>query len=112
MTRGQVWWAQLARPIGSEPGFSRPAVVIQSNRFNRSRISTVIVAAITGNLRLRDAPGNVYLARDTAGLERASVINVSQLATLDRRRLVKLLGSLTAAKLRELDDGLRRVLEL
>lgn len=112
MTRGEVWWARLPRPIGSEPGFNRPVVIVQSNRFNRSQINTLIAAAVTRNVRLRAAPGNVYLPRGTAGLAHASVVNVSQLVTLDRRRLLQRMGSLVAPKMRELDDGLRLVLAL
>jgi mRNA interferase MazF len=110
--RGEVWWARLPEPFGSEPGFHRPVVIIQSDRFNRSRIATVIVAAVTRNLRLRIAPGNVYLPRRTGGIDHESVVNVSQLVTLDRRRLNNLMGQLPPAKLRELEDGLRLALAL
>jgi mRNA interferase MazF len=110
--RGEVWWADLPDPIGSEPGFRRPVVIIQSDGFNRSRIRTVIAAALTANLRLQGMPGNVYLPTGLAGLPRPSVINVSQIFTLDRRRLLAQAGGLTAAKLRALDDGLRLVLSL
>jgi mRNA interferase MazF len=110
--RGEVWWAELPDPVGSEPGFRRPVVIVQSDSFNRSRISTVIVAALTTNVGLQGMPGNVYVPRGLAGLPRASVINVSQIFTLDRRRLVEQAGSLTAAKLRELEDGLRLVLAM
>ncbi len=112
MRRGEVWWADLPEPIGSGPGFHRPVVVIQTDALNRSRIATVVVAAVTSNLRLRDFPGNVYLSPREAGLERPSVVNASQLVTLDRRRLVRHLGNLRGAKLRELDNGLRLVLAL
>jgi mRNA interferase MazF len=87
-------------------------VIIQSDRFNRSQIATVIVAAVTRNLRLRIAPGNVHLPRRTGGLDHESVVNVSQLVTLDRRRLDNLVGQLPLAKLRELEDGLRLALAL
>ncbi|MGH6943829.1 MAG: type II toxin-antitoxin system PemK/MazF family toxin, partial [Geminicoccaceae bacterium] len=105
-------WARLSRPFGSEPGFDRPVVIIQSNQFNRSRLSTVVAAAITSNLRVRDAPGNVYLAPEHAGLEHASVINVTQLVTVDRRRLLQRIGCVTGSKLHELEEGLRLVLAL
>jgi mRNA interferase MazF len=110
--RGEVWWANLPEPAGSGPGFVRPVVVIQADALNRSRIGTVVVAAVTSNLRLRDFPGNVYLSARDAGLERASVVNTSQLATVDRSRLIRHLGNLRGAKLRELDDGLRQILSL
>jgi mRNA interferase MazF len=110
--RGEVWWANLPDPVGSEPGFRRPVVIVQSDAFNRSRIRTVIVAAITSNLRLQNMPGNVHLPTGVAGLPQTSVINVSQILTLDRRYLVARAGSLTAAKRRELEDGVRLVLSL
>jgi mRNA interferase MazF len=87
MKRGEVWWATLPGPTGSGPGYRRPVLVVQSNPFNLSRIATVVVAAITSNLSLAEAPGNVRLGRGDSGLPRASVVNVSQLVTLDRQRL-------------------------
>jgi len=112
VNRGEIWWARLPEPFGSEPGLHRPVVIIQSDRFNRSQIGTVIAAAVTRNLRLRVAPGNVYLPRRTGGLDHESVVNVSQLVTLDRRRLRRLMGQLPPAKLSELEDGLRLTLAL
>lgn len=112
MRLGEVWWADLPQPSGSGPGYRRPVVIVQSDEFNRSRIQTVIVAAITSNLRLGAAPGNVSLGKRGAGLSRESVVNVSQLLTLDRRFLTEKAGRLPAAKLRELQDGLRLVLAL
>jgi mRNA interferase MazF len=112
VNRGEIWWARLPEPFGSEPGFHRPVVIIQSDRFNRSQIDTIIAAAITRNLRLRNAPGNVYLPRRTGGLDHDSVVNVSQLVTLDRRRLSNLMGHLPPAKVGQLEDGLRLVLAL
>jgi mRNA interferase MazF len=110
--RGEVWWADLPEPAGSEPGFRRPVVIIQADALNRSRLSTVVVAAITSNLRLRDFPGNVYLSPRETGLDRPSVANASQLATLDRGRLIRHVGNVASAKMREIDDGLRLVLAL
>ncbi len=112
MDRGEIWWARLPQPFGSEPGFHRPVVIVQSDRFNRSRISTIIAVAITRNLRLRTAPGNVYLPKAASGLDHDSVVNVSQLVTLDRSRLNRLMGHVPGLKLHELEDGLRLVLAL
>ena len=112
MHRGEIWRARLPEPYGSEPGFDRPVVIIQSERFNRSLIATIIVAAITRNLRLRMAPGNVYLPGRTSGLDHDSVVNVSQLVTLDRGRLNRRIGQVPRIKLHELEDGLRLVLAL
>jgi mRNA interferase MazF len=110
--RGEVWWATLRPPLGSGPGHRRPVVIVQSDPFNRSRIGTVIVAALTSNLRLQSAPGNVLLPRGTAGLDRDSVINASQIITVDRTFLTDRLGRISIAKQRELDAGLRLVLAL
>jgi mRNA interferase MazF len=110
--RGEIWWADLAEPRGSEPGFRRPVVVIQSDAFNRSRIGTVVVAAITSNLELADAPGNVRLLRRESKLPRESVVKVSQLLTLDRRFLSERVGRLPASAAGQIDAGLRLVLSL
>ena len=109
---GEVWWANLPDPEGSMPGCRRPVAVIQSNEFNRSRISTVIVAAITSNVKLSAAPGNVFLSKRSAGLPRESVVNVSQVLTLDKSFLTEKAGRLTKSKLREVEDGLRLVFAL
>ena len=110
--RGEVWWVDFGDPIGSEPGYRRPAVVVSSNRFNDSRIATVIVAAITSNMHLALAPGNVELTKATAGLTKPSVVNVSQTVTINKAQLTERVGSLAAAVMRQVDDGLRLVLNL
>lgn len=112
MRRGEVWWADLPEPSGSEPGFRRPVVVIQADEFNRSRIRTVIAAAITSNTKLALAPGNVALSSRSVGLGRESVVNVSQIVTLDRSFVKERVGRLSARKLREVEDGIRMVLAL
>lgn len=110
--RGEIWWADLPEPRRSEPGYRRPVLVIQANSFNRSGIQTTIVAAITTNLELADAPGNVMLSASSAGLTRDSVVNVSQLLTLDRSFLTELAGTLPPRLLRSVDEGLKTVLQL
>jgi mRNA interferase MazF len=110
--RGEIWWASLGSPRGSEPGYRRPVVVIQADPFNRSRLQTVIVAAITSQERLRRAPGNVPLSRRQSGLSGDSVINVSQLLTVDRSFLTERVGRLPARQQAALEEGLRLVLEL
>ena len=112
MRRGEVWWADLPEPSGSEPGFRRPVLVVQADEFNRSRIRTVIAAAITSNMALAQAPGNVALSRQSVGLNRTSVVNVSQLVTLDKCFLTERVGRLSARKLREVEDGIRVALAL
>jgi mRNA interferase MazF len=110
--RGEVWWADLSEPRRSEPGYRRPVLVIQADSFNRSRIQTAIVAAITSNVDLADAPGNVLLPARSAGLLRDSVVNVSQLLTVDRSFLAEHAGTLSPRLQRSVDEGLRTVLQL
>ncbi len=110
--RGEVWWADLPQPRRSEPGYRRPVLVIQADPFNRSRIQTVIVAVITSNLALADAPGNVLLPARLSGLPRDSVVNVSQLLTLDREFLTERVAALPPAFRTPVDEGLRMVLQL
>ena len=104
--QGDVYWLHFGTPEGSEPAGRRPAVVVQHDRFNRSAISTTVVAAVTSNLRLAAMPGNVRLRRGEAGLPQPSVINISQLRTIDRSRLGERVGSLGPARLREVLTGL------
>ncbi len=110
--RGEIWWADLPEPRRSEPGYRRPVLVVQADSFNRSRIQTAIVAAITSNLELAEAPGNVLLPASSAGLRRDSVVNVSQLLTLDRNFLTEHAGTLSPRLQSAVDQGLRTVLQL
>lgn len=110
--RGEIWWADLPDPRRSEPGHRRPVLVIQADAFNRSRIQTVIVAVITSNIELADAPGNVLLAANQTGLSRDSVVNVSQLLTLDRGFLTEHAGTLPPRLQGSVDRGLRTVMQL
>lgn len=107
--QGDVYWLHF-RGVGSEPDGRRPAVVVQHDRFNRSAISTAVVAAITSNLRLGDAPGNVRLRKGEANLPRACVVNVSQLRTVDRERLGDRVGALSPLRIRQVVEGLALVL--
>jgi mRNA interferase MazF len=99
IAQGDVWWADLAEPAGSEPGFRRPVVVVQGDAFNRSSLRTVVCVALTSNLHWADAPGNVRLSARSTGLPRESVANVSQLVTLDRSALTERAGTLLPASL-------------
>ncbi|MAT04428.1 MAG: mRNA interferase MazF2 [Acidimicrobiaceae bacterium] len=110
--RGDVWWADLGEPAGSGPGRRRPVVVISADSFNRSRIGTVVVAIVTSNTALAAAPGNVELEASTVGLGKDSVVNVSQITTLDKRMLTERAGELSLAKLAEIDAGIRLSLAL
>ena len=112
MIHGAIWWAELPEPVASEPGYRRPVLIIQSNAFNRSRIHTVIAIAITTNLRLADAPGNVRLAARESGLPKDSVANVSQIITVDKTFLVEKCGQVGEGTMRAIDAGVRLVLSL
>ena len=110
--RGEVWWADLGAPAGSEPGYRRPVLVVQSDAFNRSRIRTVVAAAITSNLNLAEAPGNVRLPKSAALLPSDSVVNISQIVTLDRKFLQECAGRVPASVLQRVERGMRLVLSL
>lgn len=110
--RGDIWWADLGEPRGSSPAGNRPVLVVQADAFNRARVSTVVVAAITSNLERADAPGNVLLRAEESGLPRDSVVNVSQVVTLNKRDLTERAAQLSFALQRQVDEGLRLVLAL
>jgi mRNA interferase MazF len=109
---GEIWWANLPDPVGSEPGYRRPVLIIQDDVFTQSRISTIIVVIITSNTQLAEAPGNVLLSQKTTGLSRDSVANVSQILTVDKTFLVERIGSLPDHLQEEVDEGLRTILYL
>ena len=110
--RGEVWWADLGEPVGSEPGFRRPLLIVQEDAFNRSRIDTTIAVVLTSNLRLVAAPGNVLVPKRVSGLPKDSVANVSQLVTMDRTELTERAGKVPAEILAAVGAGLRLVLSL
>ena len=112
MQRGEIWWASLPSPKGSGPGRRRPVLIVQSDAFNASRIQTVIAAVITSNLDLAAAPGNLLLRRRDSGLTKDSVVNVSQLITLDKAYLTERVGRLPKRHTGAIDEGLRLVLGL
>ncbi len=112
MQRGEIWWALLPEPEGSGPGYRRPVLIVQADEFNRSHISTVIVAVLTSNVALALAPGNVLLKARRAGLHKDSVVNVSQLITIDKRFLADKVKALDSPTMAEVDEGLRLVLAI
>ena len=112
MQRGEIWWASLPRPQGSGPGGRRPVLVIQSDPFNESRISTVIVGVVTSNQRLADAPGNVLLPSTVSNLREDSVVNVSQVLTVDKSYLTERVCLLPTEFMDSVDAGLKLVLGL
>ena len=112
MQRGEIWWAELHDPVASEPGYRRPVLIIQSDDFNRSRIQTVIAVVLTTNLRLAAAPGNVLVAADDTKLPKDSVVNISQLITIDKSFLTERVSHVDDYIMLLVEDGLRTVLVL
>ena len=110
MNRGEIWWASLPAPVGSGPGGRRPVVVVQSDRFNLSNIKTVVVAILTSNLKLAEAPGNVLLTKMASGLERDSVVNISQIYTIDRSLLTDYVKTLSPKNFGKVESGIKLVL--
>ena len=109
--QGDIFWADLGTPEGSAPGYLRPVVVVQKDLLNTSRLPTVVVSVITGNLRLAEVSGNVLLRRNEGNLSKASVVNVTQLYTLDEMQLGDYIGSLSPVRIREIFVGICSVLE-
>ena len=112
MQRGDIWWVNLPEPVRSGPGYRRPALVLQADAFNQSRISTVVVLMITKNVSLAKAPGNVLLTARASGLNVDSVINVSQILTLDKSLLIEYVASISPTKMTKIEAGVRLVLGL
>ena len=110
ISQGEVWWADLAAPSGSGPGYRRPVVVVQGDAFNRSAIGTIVSVPLTSTLRWADAPGNVRLTARSTGLPRDSVANVSQIVTLDRSILTGRVGKLARSKVDLILSGIDIVL--
>jgi mRNA interferase MazF len=110
ITQGEVWWADLGEPVGSEPGFERPVVIVQGEEFNRSRIATVVCVPLTSNLKWAEAPGNSVFSPRETGLSKPSVANVSQIVALDRAVLRDRAGKLSRQRLSLILDGIDVVL--
>ena len=112
MRRGEIWWANLPDPHGSTPGYRRPVLILQADAFTASRIATVIVAVVTTNLRLATAPGNVLVPADAVGLPRDSVVNVSQIITINKTDIDQFVGALPTPLLDRVSRGVRLVLDV
>ena len=109
--QGDIFWVDLGPPSGSAPGYLHPHVVIQNNIFNQSRINTVIVCALTSNLKRADAPGNLLLVKGEANLKKQSVVNISQVITVDKTDLTEKIGTLAPARMKQVIEGMRLLLE-
>jgi mRNA interferase MazF len=109
--QGDIFWIDLGMPHGSAPGFKHPHVIVQNNIFNLSRINTVVVCAVTSNLKLSKAPGNVLLKKGEGGLKKESVINISQIITIDKADLVEKIGRLSSSRIKQIVDGVKLLVE-
>lgn len=109
--QGDIYWVDLGPPRGSAPGFRHPFVVVQNNVFNKSRISTAVVCALTSNLKRASAPGNVLLKKGEANLRTSSVVNISQIQTVDKSVLGKKIGTLPLPSIEKIIAGLRLLIE-
>ena len=112
INQGDVYWIELDEPTGSEPGYSHPHVVVQNNVFNASRINTVIVCALTSNIKRAEAPGNVLLEKGEANLSKQSVVLVSQIFTVDKTQLGEFIGTLSERRVKQIIDGIYLMTEI
>lgn len=109
--QGDIFWVDLGPPSGSAPGYRHPHVVIQNNLFNQSKINTVVVCALTSNLKRAGSPGNVLLSKGEANLIKQSVVNVSQVVTVDKADLIEKIGTLSPSRVRQIIEGVKLLIE-
>lgn len=112
LKQGEIWWANLDDSVGSEPGFVRPVLVVQDDIYNHSQLETVIVVSITSNQTLANMPGNVFLPKKQSKLNKDSVVNVTQLTTIDKDHSVKKISDISTVLFSKVQDGLRLVLNI
>lgn len=111
INQGDVYWVEVDEPSGSEPGYTHPHVVMQNNLYNQSKIRTVIVCVLTSNLKYADLPGNILLEKGEGNLPKASVVNVSQILTVDKSQLGEYIGTLGPKRVSQILDGISLFLE-
>ena len=112
MIRGELWWADLGIPFGSEPGYKRPVLIMQNDFFNKSRINTTIVVPLTTNLLFADVPGNILIVKSESKLDKDSVIAISQIEVIDRRRLIEKISKVESGVMEKVENGILLVLGL
>lgn len=110
--RGEIWWADLGEPRGSEPGYRRPVLIVQDNHFNRSNLATVIILSLTSNRKYENVPGNVFLPKEQSGLSKDSVVNATQFTAIDKAWLDEIVSELPRHLMDEVDRSLSLVLGL
>ncbi len=109
--QGDIYWVDLGEPSGSEPGYRHPHIVLQNDVFNTSLINTVVVCSLTSNLKRAESPGNVLLKKGEAGLSKASVVNISQLYTLNKSDLTEKIGTVSAERMQEVIEGVQLLIK-
>ena len=109
--QGEIYWVDLSDPRGSEPGFRHPHIVIQNNLFNTSQLNTVVVCSLTSNLRRGKAPGNVLLKKGEANLPKKSVVNISQVFTVNKSDLTEKIGQVSEKRILEILEGIKLLTE-
>lgn len=109
--QGEIYWIELGMPSGSGPGYRHPHVIVQNNVFNASKINTVVVCAVTSNLARAKAPGNILLKKGEGGLKKESVVNVSQMLTVDKSDLVEKTGAVSPSRIKQIIDGIKLLVE-
>lgn len=109
--QGDLFWVDFGHPSGSAPGYRHPHLVIQNNLFNQSKINTVVVCALTSNLKRAEAPGNLLLSKGEANLKKQSIVNTSQIVTVDKADLVEKIGTLAPARMKQVIEGIKLLLE-
>lgn len=111
INQGDVFWVELGIPSGSAPGYRHPHVVIQNNIFNQSKINTVVVCALTSNLKRANAPGNILLSKGEANLNKQCVVNISQIITVDKNDLVEKIGMLSTSRVNQILYGVKLLIK-
>jgi mRNA interferase MazF len=106
INQGDVFWVDLGVPSGSEPAYRHPHLVVQNNVFNKSRINTVVVCSLTSNLQRAKSPGNVLLEKGEANLPKASVVNITQIFTVNKEDLVEKIGTVSDERMAQVLDGI------
>ena len=109
--QGEIYWVDLGQPSGSKPGYRHPHIVIQNNLFNTSNINTVVICALTSNIKRAQAPGNVLLSKGEANLPKKSVVNISQIYTVNKSDLTEKIGKVSAKRFNEILEGIKLLTE-
>ena len=109
--QGDIFWVNLGKPSGSEPGYRHPHLVIQNNVFNESRINTVVICSLTSNLQRARSPGNVLLQEGEANLTKQSVINITQIFTVGKMDLADKIGSITSERMAQVLEGIELLIK-